>query len=370
MQKLFAEGVPMPGVIGRRGLLRWMGAGGLALVSLPILSRGARADDDLLVFDWSGYEIPELHQAYIKKYGKSPTITIFGDDEEAYVKIKSGFKTDLVHPTSYAIGRYRDQGLLKPIDTTRLSNWPDVMPKLASRPGMNTDGHQWIAPCGWGYNSVLYRTDLCQPKEQSWLLLWDERYKGKIALAVEMDGSVIPAAMSLGIKDPFNMSDAEIAQVKDHLRKQRELNRFYWTDPAELEQAMAAGEVVAAYAWGASFSALKKQGVPVAYMKPKEGVIGWIDGFIMMKDGPGKEQNAYDYVDAWLSPETGKYMLEQYGYAHSNRKAFDLVSPDRLKEIGIESKDDILSQGVFLQEQKAETREKYVKMYEDVKAGQ
>jgi spermidine/putrescine-binding protein len=105
-------------------------------------------------------------------------------------------------------------------------------------------------------------------------------------------------------------------------------------------------------------------------MKPKEGVIGWIDGFIMMKDGPGKEQNAYDYVDAWLSPETGKYMLEQYGYAHSNRKAFDLVSPDRLKEIGIESKDDILSQGVFLQEQKAETREKYVKMYEDVKAGQ
>jgi spermidine/putrescine-binding protein len=334
MQKLFAEGVPMPGVIGRRGLLRWMGAGGLALVSLPILSRGALADDDLLVFDWSGYEIPELHQAYIKKYGKSPTITIFGDDEEAYVKIKSGFKTDLVHPTSYAIGRYRDQGL---------------MPKLASRPGMNTDGHQWIAPCGWGYNSVLYRTDLCQPKEQSWLLLWDERYKGKIALAVEMDGSVIPAAMSLGIKDPFNMSDAEIAQVKDHLRKQRELNRFYWTDPAELEQAMAAGEVVAAYAWGASFSALKKQGVPVAYMKPKEGVIGWIDGFIMMKDGPGKEQ---------------------YGYAHSNRKAFDLVSPDRLKEIGIESKDDILSQGVFLQEQKAETREKYVKMYEDVKAGQ
>ena len=74
------------------------------------------ADEDLLVFDWSGYEIPELHKPYIAKYGKSPTITIFADDEEAYIKIKGGFRCDLVHPTSYAIGRYRDQGMLKPID--------------------------------------------------------------------------------------------------------------------------------------------------------------------------------------------------------------------------------------------------------------
>ncbi len=28
--------------------------------------------------------------------------------------------------------------------------------------------------------AVVYRTDMVEPKEQSWNLLWDERYKGKI----------------------------------------------------------------------------------------------------------------------------------------------------------------------------------------------
>jgi spermidine/putrescine-binding protein len=124
------------------------------------------------------------------------------------------------------------------------------------------------------------------------------------------------------------MIDEEIANVKTALVKQRDLVRFYWTDPAQLEQAMAAGEVVAAYAWMASNVNLKKKGVPVKYMTPKEGVLGFIDGFIMLKNGPGKEQNAYDFVDAWLAPASGKFMIESVGYGHSNRKAFDLASAE------------------------------------------
>ena len=195
---------------GRREVIRMLGSLGLAAVSVPLVGRSARADEDLTVFDWSGYEIPELHKPYIAKYGKSPTITIFADDEEAYVKIKAGFRCDLVHPTSYAIGRYRDQGMLKAIDVTRLSNWPDVMPEVANVHGFTTGDQRWFVPAGWGYNSVIYRSDIVKPKEDSWNLLWDERYAGRIANAVEMDGSVIPAAMVLGIPDPYNMNDEQI----------------------------------------------------------------------------------------------------------------------------------------------------------------
>src|SRR5262249_35225074 len=91
---------------GRREVIKMLGSLGVVAVSLPLVGRNARADEDLTVFDWSGYEIPELHKPYIAKYGKSPTITIFADDEEAYVKIKAGFRCDLVHPTSYAVSRH------------------------------------------------------------------------------------------------------------------------------------------------------------------------------------------------------------------------------------------------------------------------
>jgi spermidine/putrescine transport system substrate-binding protein len=355
--------------ISRRRFAKQLAALGIGLVSIPIFARPAEAAEDLQVFDWSGYEVPELHEPYIRKYGKSPPITLFADDEEAYQKVKGGFQTDLVHPTSYAVGRYRDQGMIKPIDTSRLSNWPDLFPALYSVKGMNTDSHQWFVPCGWGYLSVLYRNDLVDLKEPSWNLLWDERYKGRISTITEMDGAVITAAVMLGIPNPFAMSDEEIAKVKAALVKQRDLVRFYWTDPAQLEQAMAAGEVVAAYAWMASNVNLKKKGVPVTYMTPKEGVLGFIDGFIMLKNGPGKEQNAYDFVDAWLAPESGKFMIESVGYGHSNRKAFDLASAESKALLGLSTPEKMVTSSIFLQEIDPERRQKYVKMYEDVKAG-
>jgi spermidine/putrescine-binding protein len=342
---------------------------GLAVASMPVLGRRAAAADDLLVFDWSGYDVPELHQPYIAKYGASPQIALFADDEEAYQKIKAGFEANLVHPTSYAVGRYRDQDMLKPIDTARLSNWADLFPALHSVAGMNTDGQQWFVPCGWGILSVLYRADLVDIQEESWNLLWDERYKGRIATIAEMDGAVIPAAVALGIADPFAMSDAELAQVKDALVRQRDLLRFYWTDPSQLEQAMAAGEIVAAFAWMASVANLKKQGLDVKYMNPKEGVLGFIDGFVMLKDAPGKEQNAYDYVDAWLAPESGKFMIESVGYGHSNRKAFELASAESKDALGLSTPEALLSSSTFLAEIAPDLRQKYVQMFEDVKAG-
>lgn len=357
------------GGVGRREACRTLAAMGLAAASVPLVARRARADSDLLVFDWTGYEIPELHKPYIAKYGKSPEIAIYADDEEAYLKIKGGFQADLVHPTSYAVGRYREQGMLKPIDTSRLSNWPDVLPEVANVKGMTSGDQRWFVPCGWGYNSVVYRSDIVQPKEDSWNLLWDERYSGRIANATEMDGAVIPAAMALGVPDPYAMNDDELAKVEEYLKKQRPMLRLYWSDPTEIEQAIASGEVVAAYVWAASASTLKSKGVPVTYMTPKEGVVVWIDGFIMLKDGPGQEQNAYDYLDAWLSPETGEYMLASYGYAHSNRKSFERVSAERLKEIGITSPDELLARGVFLREMDPALRQKYIQMYENVRAG-
>jgi spermidine/putrescine-binding protein len=104
-------------------------------------------------------------------------------------------------------------------------------------------------------------------------------------------------------------------------------------------------------------------------MAPKEGVLGFIDGFIMLKDAPGKEQNAYDYVDAWLAPESGKFMIESVGYGHSNRKAFALASDDSKAALGLTTPETLLTSSIFLQEIDPATREKYVKMFEEVKAG-
>ncbi|MEK9942623.1 MAG: extracellular solute-binding protein, partial [Gammaproteobacteria bacterium] len=79
-----------------------------------------------------------------------------------------------------------------------------------------------------------------------------------------IDG-VMVAAIYTGAKDPFNMTEAEMAKTRAALKEQLPLMRYYWTSPADIEQALASGELVATSAWNSSYAALKKEGLDVRY---------------------------------------------------------------------------------------------------------
>jgi spermidine/putrescine-binding protein len=185
----------------------------------------------------------------------------------------------------------------------------------------------------------------------------------------EMEATVKTAALVLGIEDPYHASDAEFDAIRDKLTEQRALVRYYWSDPTELEQSIAAGEIVAAWAWPQVYGDLLKEGVPVAYLTPKEGVNSWATGFIRLAEAPGKEQNAYDYVDAWLAPETGKWLIENYGYGHTNRNSFDLVSAEVLDEKGLGDPEAMIAGARTSKEFDPVLRDRLIEMYEEVKAG-
>ena len=53
---------------------------------------------------------------------------------------------------------------------------------------------------------------------------------------------------------------------------------------------------------------LKREGIPVAYAKPKEGYFTWFCGLTLLNSGKADPALAYDFIDAWLSPETGKFL--------------------------------------------------------------
>ena len=63
------------------------------------------------------------------------------------------------------------------------------------------DGKQYCIPADWGFDTILYRTDKVKPKEKSWSLFFDDRYKGKIAWFDDLNQLVI-AGYYLGFKKP------------------------------------------------------------------------------------------------------------------------------------------------------------------------
>lgn len=357
------------GTLTRRQVATALASAGVVFMALPLVTRRARAAGDITYFTWSEYELPDLHQAYIDKYGGSPKVSFFGEEEEALQKLRSGFAPDVTHPCTYSVGRWRDAGVLKPIDTSRLKNYEDIWPALKTIEGTVFDGRPYFVPFDWGNSSILYRTDLVEVEEESWSLLFDKRYAGRLATYDAVDGTVITAALVAGFKNPFSLNDDQLAQVVALMREQRPLLRYYWTDNSAVEQGLASGELVAAYAWNSSVLELKRQGLPVAYMNPKEGILTWVCGLALVTDAPGDEQAAYDFIDAMLEPDAGRYLIEEHGYGHSNRKSFDLVGKQRLDELGISSPAALFAQGIFFQAIDPKRREKYVSMFNDVKAG-
>lgn len=360
------------GTLSRRGFNRALAGAGLAVATLPLLPRAASAAGKVLYYSWSGYEEDALHADFSAKYPEGFDFSPFGDEEEALTKMRAGYKPTLGHPCTYAVPRWRDAGVTKPIDVSRLQHYETMWPQLKALEVAHSGGEVWFIPFDWGNSSVLYRTDLVDEaygREHSWKILFDERYKGRLATYDSVDGAVITAAMVAGVADPFRMTDAEIELTREVMRKQQPLMRFYWADQSSAEQALASGEVVASYAWNSSALNLKQEGVPVEYMNPKEGILCWVCGLMLIKDGPGDEQAAYDFIDAMLTPEVGKHVIENWGYGHSNAKAFDLVDKEVLAERGISTPTALFEQGVFFEEIPPATRDKLAKMFEEVKAG-
>ncbi|MGO4833378.1 ABC transporter substrate-binding protein, partial [Rhizobiaceae sp. 2RAB30] len=181
-----------------------------ALVSttaLPVV-----ADDSLTIFDWSGYEIPEFHPGYVEKYGDSPAFTFFGDEDEAFEKMRSGFKADLAHPCSQSVVKWRDAGLLQPLDTSRIAAWKDLNPGIMAMKDLATtpDGTAWFMPWEWGNSILTYNSEKVDEKDiQSLKVFADPKFKDRISIADNVDDAYALAALAIGLKAWTKMTDEQ-----------------------------------------------------------------------------------------------------------------------------------------------------------------
>ncbi len=357
--------------ISRRNILKSLAAIGVTYTVMPVVSRQARAANEVHYHTWSGYDAKELLKPYIDKYGGMPEVSHIASEEESFTKMKTGWAPDLIHPGNYNVRRFKDAGLLKPIDTSRLKNWSGIIESVRNDDSCVYDGQQYMIPSEYGNSSVIYRKDLVDAAdvaEPSWGLLYNDKYKGRLANYETSAAAVQCAALVLGYENIYTLSDEQLAEIKKLASKQRDLLRMYWSDATQLEQAMASGEVVAAYGWNASLVNLKKQGVDVEMMIPKERMFTWIAGFVMHKNVKN-EDAAYDLIDAWTSPQSGAWLMENYGYGSTNQEAYKVADAKKLADLGISDPVAVLNNSLFFKSLAPEFEKKYQTLFTDVQSG-
>ena len=194
-------------------------AGGATLLAGPVGTARAALDaltaesGRLAVLDWAGYGNDggqSMFAGYVKRYPKNkPRFTYMTNESDALAKLRAGLKPDLFRPYVGWVKYFATSGLVQPWDPKLITNFKHLNPFMVKAGQYN--GKQYGIPDDWGFDAILYRSDKVHPKARSWGLLFDERYKGRIAWFDDLE-MLVMAGLYLRFKNPWNQSDAQLRQ--------------------------------------------------------------------------------------------------------------------------------------------------------------
>ncbi|MFZ1470356.1 MAG: extracellular solute-binding protein [Paracoccaceae bacterium] len=324
------------------------------------------ADPDLTVLDWAGWEIDGMLQPYVDKNGDKPSFVFFGDDDEAFQKVSSGFKADVVHPCASSFPRYRDNDLIEPWDVSKIPAVADIPDRMKT--AFTDDQGLWFVATDYAYTAIAYNTtEVPEADVASLQVFADPKYAGRIAMPNNTDDVWSLALLATGVTSWDNVTDEQFKAAADWLRKVHPNVRAYWSDPSELAQLMASGEVLVAWSWNDPVAILTAEEFPVGFNRaPAEGSTTWFCGYVNMKDGPGSEDKAYDFINSMLAPSSAQPLLDAIGYSLSNDAAMAQVPAEALKAAFV---DPVTTTLLAQTPVKAEFRAKMIDEFELIKSG-
>jgi len=337
-----------------------------AATALALATTAKAADPELTVLDWAGWEIDGMLTPYVEKHGQKPSYVFFADDDEAFQKVSSGFKADVVHPCAASVPRYRDGGLIEPWDPAKIEAFASI-PERMVKSFTDAEG-AWFIPTDYAYTAIAYNAETVPAEDVASLQVFtDPKYAGRVSMPDNTDDVWSLALLATGVTTWDGLTDEQFAAAAAWLRQVHPNVRAYWSDPSELSQLMASGEVQVAWSWNDPVAILMAEGFPVGFNRsPAEGSTTWFCGFVNMKDAPGSEDKAYDFINSLLAPTSAPALLEAIGYALANDAAMATIPTEELTAAYV----DPVTTTLFAQTPTTpELREKMIEEFELIKSG-
>ena len=296
----------------------------------------AKGEGKLNIVDWEGYTDPSFVKGFEKQTGCKVNDTFAGTSDEMFTKFRSGGggQYDLASFSGDASLRAIKSGSVAELDTSKLTNYNDVAPQLQS-PKFNTqDGKHYGLSFTWGANVLIYNADKIKENLDSWNALYDPKYKGQITVPDNPIQIADPALQFFGADDPYAIDQATLDKVKAKLKQQRPLVRKYWVLATDFEQLFKSGDANIGAGWPLMTVALKKDGMNVKEVIPKEGVTGWSDSWMLST----KEKHpicAYKYMNYVTKPDVQAKVADVTAYSPANLKTCEVVGAKRCKDLHI-----------------------------------
>ena len=342
----------------------------LGAVSICALATAAVAQDgELLVLDYPGFEDPGFHGTYTAAHGASPTFSFFGDEEEAFQKIRAGFQADVSQICAGSVTKWTESGILQPWDISRIPEYANLDRNLTGYEVGGATDNIYFIPQNFGATAIAYNPEEVPAEDVASLEVFkNPAYAGRMTIPDNVDDAYALAYLATGVTDWSTATDEQFEAASNWLREVHPNLRTYWTDPAELAQLMSTGEILVSWAWNETYPTMQDEGRPIAYQRtPAEGSSLWLCGYVNLAEGQGSEDKAYDYINAVLDPSATAALLAS-GFGHANAASMATVDAAELETAGLGA----LPEGTPVLAQlpmSNERREQQAETFELIKAG-
>ena len=313
------------GAVTRRAVL----AG--AALAAPALLRAApaAAAGTLGVTAYDGFVPPAFQQQFEAETGIRVRIRLAASQApelSLLVAERDHPLTDICTVTGNRLRQFADVGIIEPLDRTRLRNWGRIDPLYADAEWNRIDGATMGVPLVVGANVLVFDTAEVTPAPDSWGAMFDPRYKGRVTYDIE---DFLLCTMLLQGADPTFMSylgkPAEAARAVNAARdaligSKSQVVRFF-DEGSELQQMLTGGDAVLAQTYASTPARLILAGQPFRRALPREGSMGFVYTFAVVKDAPNRDA-AYRFLDALLgTPGIGAALTRSASYLSSFKDA-------------------------------------------------
>ena len=299
---------------------RRLAASAAALPLALAASRPVGAAQAFRILTWEGYAEPDWVKPFEAAHNVKCSIAYVGSVDEMFAKMQGskGQDYDVVAFDTSTFKRYIDSRLIQPIDPAKVPNLARLAPSFRDVPAVVRGTTRYGAPFAWGSLPLIYdKKAFPNGAPDSWNVLWDPQYAHQMIALDDANNWIVLAALAMGIKDPYNLTDAQFAAVKAKLIAAKKLMLTYYAGYDDGVNIFAQGGVKLMFSMGEpQVGSLQKKGIDAALVIPKEGAVGWLDCWTISA-GARDVGLAHAWINAVLAPGVAGVLGDKDGYGNT-----------------------------------------------------
>src|SRR5260221_3260959 len=311
--------------------------------------------ETLSLLVWEGYADPSFLKPFEQSHHCKVVAASMVSSDELVAKLRGGSASnyDVISPSSDVATSIARAGLAAPLDLSKIPSYNQLSARLRDSPLVKANGQTYGVPFVWGPNPLLYDTTAFAQPPDSWSILWDPKFKGKISLWDELS-SVYLAAQVLGYDKPdpsqlYNLTDAQLEAVEKKLIALKPNIRKYWSTGGELTNLFQNHEVIAAMGWPLMTNELRKLNFTIGETIPKENTTGWIVNLMITAASPRKEL-AQQFLEYMIEAQTQKLVTNVTHYTPANPATSHLLPVEERKSLHLDDPAEYMKRIYFWQD--------------------